>query len=556
MYFNRTIRNISRIRQLAEILIKYGFEDIVENTALRKVFFRKSASVKEDLSVSSRWERIRLVVEELGPTYIKLGQLLSNRPDVLPEPLIKELEKLQDQIPPFEVEKVKEIIEKESGKPLNELFSYFDEKPIGSASFGQVHRARLNSGEDVVVKIRRPGARRKVIVDLRLLKDFIRLTENYFIKAGILNPVEIIESFEKILLEEINFANEARHLEQFRKIYEHEEDLYLPKVFKKHTTSRVIVVEFISGCKITDVTTLKSWGLDPKEIAIKGCNLYLSQVFEKGFFHADPHPGNVIVKPNGMITLIDYGMIEKITKSQRFAFAGVFVSIAKKDASSLAINLRRLATDHDISDMKEFENDLEDLILDYMILDTEDMGLQEFTARLQKVAYKFKLQIPGKIFLIFRALAILEGIAVKLDPEFNTLDLIKPYGLKLIAEQFSWSNIKSEIEHTTYQTMSLFYNLPLEIRDIIRQIRKGKVSVNISIKELAYFNHRREVWNNKLILTIISSTLVLATTLTFFIPVSAGSRGFLGLPIISWIFIPITFLSFFVLAVYHLFNRR
>ncbi len=556
MYFNRTIQNISRIRQLAEVLIKYGFEDIVENTALRKVFFRKSSSTKKEVLTTNRWVRIRLVIEELGPTFIKLGQLMSNRPDVLPEPLIQELEKLQDQIPPFEVQAAKEIIENESGQKIEELFSYFDEKPLGSASFGQVHRARLISGEDVVVKVRRPGARKKVVVDLGLLKDFVRLTENFFMKQGILNPMEIIESFEKIMLEEIDFRNEAKHLEQFKKVYSNEENLYLPKVYHQFSTERMIIIEFISGCKITDVETIRSWGLDTREISIKGCNLYLNQIFEKGFFHADPHPGNVLIKPNGKIVLIDYGMTEKITQSQRFAFAGIFVSIAKKDASSLAINLRRLSTDHDISDMKEFENELEDLIIDYVILDVGDMGLQEFTARLQKIAYKFKLHIPGKIFLIFRALAILEGIATKLDPKFNTMELIRPYGLKLIAEQFSWSNIKTEIEHTTYQTMSLFYNLPLEIRDIIRQIRKGKVSVNLNIKELEHYNHRREVWNNKIVLAIITSMLMLVTAATFFIKPSRPELVFLDLPIVSWLFILISTGAVIVLFLYHVFNRR
>ncbi len=558
MYFNRTIHNISRIRQFAEILIKYGFEDIIENTALRRIFFRKGAksSPTTELQVSNRWERVRLVIEELGPTFIKLGQLLSNRPDVLPEPLIKELEKLQDKVPPFDVKKAREIIEKENRKSLNELFSYFDEKPLGSASFGQVHRARLLEGEDVVVKIRRPGARQKVIVDLRLLKDFIKLAENFFLKNGILNPIEIVETFEKIMLEEIDFRNEAKHLEQFKKVYSEEKDLYLPKVYASYSSQRVIVVEFISGCKITEVDTISSWGIDPKALAVKGCNLYLNQIFEKGFFHADPHPGNVLVKPNGSIALIDYGMTEKITKSQRFAFAGIFVSIAKRDASSLAINLRRLSTDHDISDMKEFENELEDLIVDYTVLGVGDMQLQDFTARLQKIAYKFKLHIPGKIFLIFRALAILEGISTKLDPSFETLEHIRPFGFRLIAEQFSWDNIKSEIEHSAYQLMSLFYNLPLEIRDIIRQIRKGKVNLNLTVKELEVYTQRKEVWNNKLILAIFISTLIISTTLTFFIKQEDSSYAFLGISLLTWIFIVLTGFTTFLLIVYHLFNRK
>jgi ubiquinone biosynthesis protein len=443
MLFNNTIENISRIRKLIEVLVKYGFEDIVVNTGLRNILtprpkVKDPKIIEEQQFTHSRWERIRLIMEELGPTYVKLGQMLSNRPDLVPEPLIKELEKLLDRVPPFDTEIAKKIIEKELDKPIRDIFIYFDEIPIGSASIGQVHRARLSSGDDVVVKVQRPNAKRQIIADLSLIREFVRLTENYFVKAGILNPLEIVETFSKSLQSELDYFTEARNLEQFRHLYEKDENLYIPKPFRDLTTKKVLTIEFVSGCKVNDVVTLNSWGIKPEDVAKKGLDIYLTQIFDVGIFHADPHPGNILIKPNGKIALIDFGMVGKLMQSQKYAFAGVFISLANQDAKSMAINLRRLAIDHEIEDMRAFEYDLNDLIQDYIVLSGDEVKVSDFTARLQKLAYKYKLQIPGVIFLILRSLAILEGTSKTLDPNFDVLENIKPYGIKLLAEQYSF----------------------------------------------------------------------------------------------------------------------
>jgi ubiquinone biosynthesis protein len=550
MLFNKTIANISRIRKLIEVLMKYGFEDIVVNTGLKSILTPRKKSIdpyaaEEQHFTHSRWERIRLIMEELGPTYIKLGQMLSNRPDLVPEPLIKELEKLLDRVPPFETEIARQIIQEELGKPIGDLFIYFDEKPIGSASIGQVHRARLMSGEDVVVKVQRPNARRQVIADLSLMREFVKLTEGYFVKSGIINPLEILETFSKSLQNELDYFTEARHLEQFVKLYENQKELYIPKPFRELTTRKVLTVEFISGCKVNDLPTLISWGIDPKEIAKKGLNIYLTQIFEVGIFHADPHPGNILIKPNGKIALIDFGMVGKLIQSQKYAFAGVFISLANKDAKSMATNLRRLAIDHEIEDMRAFEYDLNDLIQEYVILAGDDLGVRDFTARLQKLTYKYKLQIPGVIFLILRSLAILENTTKTLDPDFDVLENIKPYGIKLIAEQYSFKNISNEVSHSFAQAFTLFYNLPLEIRDIIKQVRKGKIVLNTN--QIGFEGYRRQLdfIANRLVLAIIIGALVISAGLSYSLAIGKDVAGILGMPYFTWFCLVIAgFLSF------------
>ncbi len=535
MLFDNTINNIGRIRKLVEVVVKYGFEDIVINTGLRGILTTKKkakeiGSEEEHQFTQTRWERIRLIMEELGPTYIKLGQMLSNRPDLVPEPLINELEKLLDRVPPFSTEIAKECIEKELGKKIDEIFIYFDEKPIGSASIGQVHRARLVSGEDVVVKIQRPNAKKQVYADLSLIREFVRLTENYFIKAGIINPLDILETFSKSLQNELDYFTEARNLEQFRTLYRDYKILYIPKPYRELSTEKVLTIEFISGCKVTDVATLKSWGIWPEDIAKKGLEIYLKQIFEVGIFHADPHPGNILVKPNGSIGLIDFGMVGKLMQSQKYAFAGVFISLAKKDAKSMAINLRRLAIDHEINDMRAFEYDLNDLIQDYVILPDDDFGVRDFTARLQKLAYKYKLQIPGVIFLILRSLAILEGTAKMLDPKFDVLEYIKPYGLKLIAEQYSFKNVSDEVSNSLAQAFTLFYNLPLELRDIIKQVRKGKIVLNTN--QIGYERHQKQLdfITNRIVYAIIIASLIIAAGLSYSLAIGKEVAGLFGLP--------------------------
>ncbi|NJN28390.1 MAG: AarF/ABC1/UbiB kinase family protein [Cyclobacteriaceae bacterium] len=538
MFFDKTISNIGRIRKLVEVVVKYGFEDIVVNSGLRNIINTKHKNKEFDLDeghqfVQTRWERIRLIMEELGPTYIKLGQMLSNRPDLVPAPLIVELEKLLDKVPPFATDIAKESIEQELEKSIDEVFIYFDEKPIGSASIGQVHRARLRTGEDVVVKVQRPNAKKQVYADLILIREFVRLAENYFIKAGIINPLEIVDAFAKSLQNELDYFTESRNLDQFKTLYHDLKILYIPKTFREFTTNKVLTIEFISGCKINDIPTLKSWGIWPEDIAKKGLEIYLKQIFEVGIFHADPHPGNILVKPNGSIALIDFGMVGKLMQSQKFAFAGVFISLAKKDAKSMAINLRRLAIDHEIDDMRAFEYDLNDLIQDYSILSDEDFGVGDFTARLQKLAYKYKLQIPGAIFLILRSLAILEGTSRTLDPKFDVLEQIKPYGLKLTAEQYSFKNMSSEVGHAMEQAFTLFYNLPLEVRDIVKQVRKGKIVLNTN--QVGFEKHQRQIdfVTNRIVYGLVISALIISAGLSYALTVGKAVAGIFGLPAFS-----------------------
>ncbi|WP_370549593.1 ABC1 kinase family protein [Hymenobacter sp. BT559] len=539
MIFKNTLSNLTRIRQVAEVLLRYGFEDVVTNTPLRRLVSQKRRLrwLEEDerpVFETTRWERIRLIIEELGPTFIKLAQALSNRADLLPEALIDEFEKLQSNVPPFAVGEARQLIEQELGRPLTEVFTEFDDAPIGSASIGQVHRARLHGGEEVVVKIQRPGVRDKVEGDLRLLHELVRLTGNFLRNQGLTNPQDVVDAFERSMTKELDYTQEARAMEQLRKLYESYTTFYIPKVYRELSTSKVLVIEFVNGCKITDKAQLLAWGLSPETVAETGMDIYLTQIFEFGFFHADPHPGNVLVRPDGTLVLIDFGMVGKLTKQQKYAFAGVFIGMARQDARSMALNFRRLALSSDIPDMRAFEADLGLLIEDFAVLDVKDMSMSDLADALQGVIYRYKLQVPGAIFLILRALVILEGIGKVLHPNFNTFEFVRPYGAKIIREQYSPENILSEAEYTGTQLLALLQTLPIDLRQIMRKVSKGDLRVKVELSGYTSLLRKADELVGRTILALLALGSILFSGLSLLGHYPPQMLYYRGLPVITW----------------------
>jgi ubiquinone biosynthesis protein len=514
MQITRTIKNIRRIRAVIGVLFKYGFEDLVTHSRLRGFVSQKRRLTWQrrgrPVFEYSRWERVRMAAEELGPTFVKLCQVMSNRPDILPEELIVELQKLQSNVPPFPTEEAIAVIEHETGKKIEELFSYFENDVIGSASIGQVHRARLVSGEEVVVKVQRPGVKQQIQSDLQIIKDLVGYAEGYFQKQGILNAMDIVEQFEKTMAKELQYLTEARAMEQFRNFYKDQTAFYVPKPYRDLSTDRVLIIEFVKGCKITDVDQLTAWGLKPTDIAERGLDIYLTQIFEFGYFHADPHPGNVLVQESGRIVLIDFGMVGKMLPKDKFAFAGVFVGMANHDPNQMALALRSLAIEHDIKDMRILEMELNELIEDFAYLDIDESSIADITTRLQAIIYKNRMAVPPGVFLIFRALAILEGIGKTIHPKINTMDHVKPFGKKLIAEQFSVQNMLKEATTRGQSLWSFLTAFPNEVKTILRKIRKGQISTEVRLHGIERILDTLDSIGNRLSLSLVLGAMLIS----------------------------------------------
>jgi len=536
MFFSKTIKQVKRIREVGHVLLRHGFEEVVTSTALGKLVPQKTrlSWLRGEKLVFeySRWERIRMVVEDLGPTFIKLAQVVSNRPDLLPEPLIKEFQKLQNDVPPFPFSEVQGIIEQETQKKLEETFEYFAPETIGSASLGQVHKATLLGGQEVAVKVQRPNARKKVETDLSLVRELVILMEGYLRKIGVINPLDIVDAFESTLQKELNYTIEARNIDQFRNFYKDSTDFYVPAVYKKVSTERILVLEFVSGCMITDLKQLKDWGLDPKQIVEKGLDIYLTQIFKYGYFHADPHPGNVLVRKDGVILLIDFGMVGRLMKKDKYAFAGVVISMAQQDARGMAINFKRLSIDSDIEDMRRFEYALNELIEEFASLDVDDMNMADLVASLQKIIFDYQLRVPRGVFLILRALAILEGIGKTIHPQFNTFEFLKPYGKDLVQEQYSWENISTEIANVGVQLLGFVSSFPFQMRTIFSKLRKGKITFIVENRGYEPLTKTFNRATNRAILGFIIGTLLLASAITM-TAYDDLSRFPLGIPYLS-----------------------
>ena len=526
MRFNQTIKNLNRIRQIIQVLVKYGFEDVVTSTTLKNLVprGRRLAWSRGDRSVFefSRWERIRMVVEELGPTAIKFAQVLSNRPDVLPEALIRQFEKLQSEVPPMPFADIQRIVEEELGQPISEVFEELEEKALGSASIGQVHRAvlRLEDGstEDVVIKVQRPKARKIIETDLSILREVIARTDSYLERQGLINVMDVVDALEHSMQRELDYRNEMRNIRQFRSFYQDRDDFSIPKAYSHINTERILVTEFAEGCRISDKSQLLAWGLDPEEIARRGMHIYLAQIFEFGYFHADPHPGNVIINSEGVIRLIDFGMIGRLNKTDKFSFAGIFIGMAQKNARKMAQNLSRLATEHDIDDHKRLERDCAALIDDFADLDLEESNIAELGTRLQKIIYDYRLKVPGGVFLILRALAILEGIGKQLSPSMNAYEEVKPYGLKLMREQYSFQNILEEVTWRISSFDQLLRSFPVEVAEILKTVRKGKLHIETESVHHEETMQRMERTGDRIVLALLVAGLAIAGSISMWAP--------------------------------------
>lgn len=558
MILNTTFRNLNRTREILSILVKYGFEDFIANSTLRNLVSEKMRlswlrDEKPALEYT-RYERVRMAAEELGPTFVKLAQILSNRPDIIPDELVKELEKLQDRVAPFEFAKAKPIVELSLGKKIEEVFDEFNEVPMASASIGQVHKAKLKTGEEVVVKIQRPDVKEQIDQDLSIIKSGVRSMDRYLKKQGVLNAEEVVRVFERAISKELDYRNEARNIERFRNVYRHRSDFYVPKAYREISGDKVLVMEFVRGCKITDIQQLREWNISPARIVERGMDIYLSQIFEYGYFHGDPHPGNILVDQDGRIILLDFGMVGQLMKKDKYAFAGIFIAMSKHDAREMAQQMRKLAVEDNITDMRQFVYDLNDLIEDYADLDVGESSIQDVITRLQKIMYDYHITVPGGVFIIFRAFAILEGIGKKMHPNFKTYEFIRPYGQKLITEQLKPENLANEAAQRFSNLTSFLNTFPVEVRNILQLVSKGKLHTEIELQGYGYALKKWDSISTRMGLVYIICALMISSSIALLGNYPEDMKFYYGMN--KWSFMGYTIASVLFLAWLYAIVRR
>ena len=507
-----------RFRQVVKVLVKYGFEDIVSHLPFKKWLISRRRLVPQrngkSILAYSTYERVRMVIEELGTSYIKFAQIAANRPDLLPEELLRELTGFQDNAPLVDKKTIKQILEAEYKRPLRELFEHISYKPLASASIAQVHYARLLGGREVVLKVQRPDIAEKVMADVAIMMRLAETIEKRLPQYAVYQPVELVKMFQKSIEKEIEFRLEAANTKRFQQLFKDNEDIYVPDVWMEFTTDRVLCMEYIRGIKITDVDTLKSLGFKTEEIVHKGIGLYFSQVFDHGFFHADPHPGNIFVLKNGKICFIDFGMMGSVTDKDKETLAELLLALSNRDVMGLkSILLKEFTTEKEGINETELEYYIMDFFDSYSHVDIGEIDVGEAMGGLNTLFFDYKISVPPNLLLLLKAMVIIEGLGLKIYPGYNIIENITPYAAKLLEVKFSGKKLIKKVGSGLVQTSRLIEQLPEDVSEIVEKIKAGKLHVEFEHKGLTPFLKKMEVVSNRLSFSLVLAALILGSAI-------------------------------------------
>jgi ubiquinone biosynthesis protein len=478
-----TVRDLERLRQIVLVLARHGFGEIVQRTGLGSLLGGKKIEGELPARVEIG-ERLRLVVQDLGPSFVKLGQIVSTRPDIIPADIIRELKKLQDAVPPVPFDELREHVEKELGAPLDQVFAELDELPLASASIGQVHRAKLrsDSGEptvDVVVKIQRPGIKNIIDRDVDLLYWLARAVERSIPESRIYSPVKLVGEFDRAIQAELDFILEADNAERFSQNFEGWEVVRFPHVHRAATSRRVITLEFLDGKKVYDAVDA---GASGERIAKAAVKVIIKQIFEDGFFHADPHPGNVFIlgEPSEpVLAMIDLGLVGRLTPKMRDRTIDLMVAAVRKDYRGIADALYSIGKPTKKIDRDAYEAEVAVLADKYLGKKLSELQLSAMIRDLVYGATKYGLEIPPDFLMVGKALMTVEGVGKEIYPELDVLEEVKPYFLELLRQRYSPERIGQDLLTTAIRLSGAASDMPMQMQEILDDLRKGSLSLQV-----------------------------------------------------------------------------
>lgn len=517
----RTYKSARRLQQIINVFIRYGFGKLIDQVHLgRYIPFKKrlkSFGIWPDVKGPSVPERLRMAFAELGPTFIKLAQILSSRPDLITVRFANEFKKLQDEVPPFPVNEALKTIEEELKLPVNRIFSHFDETPIAAASIAQVHRATLLDGSDVVVKIQRPDIREQIETDISILTYIAKLLDKYLPESRFFNPLGIVEEFSRTVRKELDFVEEARSCNKFRRNFENHPEVYFPEVYPDLVTEKVLTMERISGVRIDDITAIDKMGIDRKRLARVGMDVYFKQILEDGFFHADPHPGNIFVMPSGVIAFLDFGIVGRVSDELKETMANTFIALLKKDFDRLIdqyVELGIVPEHIDLESFKrEFKTDLVDILEPLYGLTLREINLAQYLDTITHLAIKHNLRIPSELLLIDKAMLILDNIGRQLDPEFDFIAASEPYASKIIRKRVSPSRLYEKARKNVLEITDFAFLFPRQMKQVIKKILKDDIQIKMYHVNLPEFIKDMDRASNRLAFAMIISAILISSAI-------------------------------------------
>ncbi len=536
-------KGIKRLKQISAVFIRCGFYDVVSRTSISGVSDRLSRRERDYAGEAggknlTAPQRLRMAFEELGPTFIKLGQMLSLEPDIIPANFVEEFKKLQDKVPPFSFEEAREIIESELGESPGKLFRSLNPTPMAAASISQVHAGELFSGKKIVVKIQRPNIEEAIREDINILTRIARTMENKLDNMELLNPVAVVGEFKNFITKEMDFTNEAASIERFTNNFKDDPTICIPEVFWDFTTPRVLVLEHLEGLEMDEVDKMREIGLDPVEIAKVGLNAFAKQILDHGYFHADPHPGNSLAMPDGRVGLIDFGIMGFIDKELMNNLANVFIGYAEHDYDRLITVYINMGLITDSIDLKSFKYDLMDVSEPFYGRSLKYIKVKEVFDRVISLAMKYRIRLPRELVLLFKTMIALENMGKNLSPEANILETMKPYAIRLLERGHDPKVVMSNLRHDFFNYANILKNSPDLFYKILNNFALGSQNMNLTVN----INRVEEVGRgimhsfNRIALGMVAGTSLLAGSWILasehqFFPVSFPAIGIDKIPL-------------------------
>lgn len=517
----RTYKSARRLQQIINVLLKYGFGKLIDQIHLgRFIPFKKrlkTFGIWPDVKGPAVAERLRMAFEDLGPSFIKLAQLLSSRPDLITARFANEFKKLQDEVPPFPTEYAIRTIEEEIKLPITRIFAHFEPKPVAAASIAQVHKATLLNGAEVVVKVQRPDIKEQIESDINILSYIAKLLDKYLPESRFFNPLGIVEEFSKTVRKEMDFEEEAKNCCRFNKNFENNLDIYIPRVYQEFVTEKVLVMEMIEGVRIDDIKAIDEMGVDRSRLAKVGVDAYFKQILEDGFFHADPHPGNLFVMPVGMIAFLDFGMVGRVSDDMKEIMANTFIALIEKDFDRLIDQYVELGIVPDDIDLdifrKDFKADLSDFLEPLYGLTLQEINFSRYLETIMHIAIKHNLKIPSDLLLINKAMLILDNIGRQLDPNFDFISAAEPYASKLVRKKYSPSKFYEKTRKYAMDIGDFALLFPRQMKQIIKKVLKDDIQIKMFHVNLPDFIKDMDKSSNRISFALIVSAMLISSAI-------------------------------------------
>jgi ubiquinone biosynthesis protein len=517
----RTYRSAKRLQQIVNVFLRHGFGRFIDQIHLgRYIPFGKR------LKAFGQWpalkgptvpERLRTAFGELGPSFIKLAQILSSRPDLITAQYANEFKKLQDEVPPFPVEEAKRIVEEELGKPIGMIFSRFQNRPVAAASIAQVHYAKLIDGIDVIVKIQRPGIREQIETDINILWTVARLLERHVPESRFFNPTGIVDEFSKTIRKELDFVGEARNCSRFGKNFEDNPDIFIPRVYGDLVTEKVLVMEKIEGTRIDNIPGIVAMGLDRKMLVRISVAAYFKMVLEDGFFHADPHPGNILATPDGRLAFVDFGIVGSVTPEMMETMANTFLALIRKDFDMLIdqyVELGYMPEDADLDKFRrEFKTDLLYYLEPLYGMTLKEINFAQYLDIITHIALKHRMQIPADLLLVNKAMLILENISRELDPGFDFVAAAEPYAEKIVKSRYSPSRIYEKAGRNIMELGDFVLLFPKQIKMLIQKVLRDDLHLKMTHIGLDRFITDMDRSSNRITFGLIIAAMLLSSAI-------------------------------------------